>query len=85
MSLWKRIFGAGTPDAPGTEELNAAPRVDGSHDHSDACDVRKCWNCGCNVWVNKRLPSDVRVCCMECAEAIARQKKKTPVWRFPFE
>ena len=85
MSLWKRIFGAGTPDAPRTEELNVAFRVDGCADHSDTCDVRNCWNCGCKVWVNKRLRSDARVCCMECAEAIVGQKKKTPVWRFPLE
>lgn len=85
MSLWKRIFGAGRPDVPSTEELNAAPRVAGSPDHSDTCDVRNCWNCGCKVWVDKRLSSDARVCCMECAEALVRKKKKKAVWRFPFE
>ncbi|AOS84028.1 hypothetical protein BIU88_07670 [Chlorobaculum limnaeum] len=85
MSLWKRIFGAGKTPAAGAEELNAAPRVDGTQDHSNSCDVRTCWKCGCKVWVNKRLRSDAKVCCMECADGIARQRGKTPDWRFPFD
>lgn len=85
MSLWKKLFGARRADKTRVEEINAAPKVDGIQDHSDTCVIRECCQCGCKVWVNKLAPSNIKVCCMECAEALVRQKKKEAVWRFPLE
>lgn len=67
------------------EEINAAHRVNSFSDYSDTCVIRECCLCGCKVWVNKRAPSNIRVCCMECAKHLVRKSKKVPFWRFPFE
>lgn len=85
MNLWKKLFGPRGTDATRADEINAAPKVDGIQDYSDSCIIRRCCQCGCQVWVNKLAPSNIRVCCMKCAEAFVRQQNKEAAWRFPFE
>ena len=67
------------------EKYNAAPRVDGFHDHSDTCNIMVCQQCGSKVWVNKCLSLDSTVYCIECIKEIVRKKKTTPHWNFPFD
>lgn len=63
-------------------EINAAPRVNGFHDHSNTCNIMICKQCGSKVWVNKRFPSDGTVHCIECAKEIVRKRNSTPDWVF---